>query len=195
MEPMQPAKRRHGDSNHARAERLPTEAGADVWKVALPAEGGRAAARAALGELLAAYLGTDAPPELSADANGKPRLAEDPGRLAFNLSHSGSVALVAIAPGDAEVGVDIERIRPRRELVRLARRWLPAAEAEAVASASEGECEAAFYAAWTRHEARVKCTGTGLSGPAPGPEVEAFQLEVGDGYAAAVALRGGRGRG
>jgi len=177
------------------AKRLPTEAGADVWKVALPADGSRAAARAALGELLGAYLGTDAPPELSADANGKPRLAEDPGRLAFNLSHSGTLALVAIAPGDAEVGVDVELIRPRRDLVRLATRWLPEADADAVAAASGDGRDAAFYAAWTRHEARVKCTGAGLSGPPPGPEVEAFQLEVGDGYAAAVALRGGRGRG
>jgi 4'-phosphopantetheinyl transferase len=184
-----------GFPNHARAKRLPIEVGADLWRVPLPADGARDAARAALGELLAAYLGADAPPKLSAVANGKPRLAESPGRLSFNLSHSGVLALVAIAPGDAEVGVDVERIRPRRDLVRLAAGWLPEADAEAVAAASEEEREATFYAAWTRHEARVKCTGAGLSGPPPGPEVEAFQLDVGDGYAAAVALRAGRGRG
>lgn len=179
----------------ARPERLPNESAAEVWKVTLPAEDPRAAARAALGELLAAYLGTEAPPELSAAANGKPRLEDSPERLSFNLSHSGGLAVVAIAPGDAEVGVDVERVRPRRDLVRLARRWLPEEDAATVAAAAPEEREAAFYAAWTRHEARVKCTGAGLSGPVPGPEVEVFQLDPGDGYAAAVAIRGGRGRG
>jgi phosphopantetheinyl transferase len=165
-----------------------------LWRTELPPISARATARAALREILAGYLG-ESDPELAPGPNGKPGLATAPERLSFNLSHSGALALVAIAPGGTEVGVDVERIRPRRDLVRLARRWLPAADAEAVAAASADEREAAFYAAWTRHEARVKCTGTGLSGPPPGPEVEALGLDVGDGYAAAVALRDGRGRG
>ena len=66
---------------------------------------------------------------------------------------------------------------------RLAARWLPAADAAAVAAAGDereapadgGRAagatrrEVVFYAAWTRHEARAKCTGAGLSGPPPGP--------------------------
>jgi len=165
-----------------------------VWRVDLPPREGRAAARAALREILAGYL-HESDPELVVAPNGKPGLATAPERLSFNLSHSGALALIAIAPGDVEVGVDVERIRPRRDLVRLAKRWLATADAATVAAAPDDERVAAFYAAWTRHEARVKCTGAGLSGPPPGPEVEAFQLQVGDGYAAAVALRGGRGRG
>ena len=51
-----------------------------------------------------------------------------------------------------------------------------------------------FYPAWTRHEARVKCTGVGLAGDPPGPEVTAVQVEIDDGYAAAVAMGGGYGR-
>jgi hypothetical protein len=127
--------------------------------------------------------------KLCVGQDGKPRLAVAPERLSFNLSHSGDLALVAIAPGGVEVGVDLERLRPRRDLVRLAERRLPTADAAAVADAAEGpEREAAFYAAWTRHEARVKCTGSGLGGPAPGPEVVAVQLPIDPGYAAAVAV-------
>jgi len=160
----------------------------------------RGAARAALGRILAVYLGDggDAAAEstaagghgieLRADANGKPRLALAPERLSFNLSHSGDLALVAIAPGGAEVGIDVECLKPRRDLRRLAERWLPAAEAGAVAAADEAELEPVFYAAWTRYEARVKCTGTGIAGPPPGPEVVAYDLSIDDGYAAAVAI-------
>jgi phosphopantetheinyl transferase len=139
-----------------------------------------------LATILSEYLGEAT--ELRADEAGKPRLATEPERLSFNLSHSGELALVAIAPGGAEVGVDVERLKPRRDLARLAERWLPAADAAAVGAAGDREREAVFYAAWTRHEARVKCTGTGIAGPPPEPEVVAYDLSIDDGYAAAVAV-------
>jgi 4'-phosphopantetheinyl transferase len=157
-----------------------------VWRVELPSTDGRAAARRALREILGAYLGED--PEsiaLTAGENGKPELAASP--LSFNLSHSGGLALIAVAAGGTAVGVDVERLRPRHDLPRLAVRWLPEADAATVARAPDGEREAAFYAAWTRHEARTKCTGAGLSGPPPGPEVKALGLEIDPGYAAALA--------
>jgi phosphopantetheinyl transferase len=157
-----------------------------VWRIEL-GDGGRAGARAALRDLLARYLG-GAEPELAEGPGGKPRLAEAPQRLAFNLSHSGGLALVAIAPPGIAVGVDIERVKERRDLRRLAERWLPEADAAAVAAAAASELERTFYEAWTRHEARVKCTGAGLAGPPPGPEVQAWPLEIDAGYAAAVAL-------
>ncbi len=125
---------------------------------------------------------------MSAGENGKPRLAVEPERLAFNLSHSGRLALVALAPGELDVGVDVERIKERRDLARLAARWLPAADALAVAEVPPAERAAVFYPAWTRHEARVKCTGVGLAGRTPGREVTAVQLEIDAGYAAAVAI-------
>jgi 4'-phosphopantetheinyl transferase len=154
--------------------------------VPLPGVDRRGAARAALGRILARHLGGE-PPELVADRDGKPRLATEPERLSFNLSHTAGLALVAVAAGDVEVGVDVECLRPRRDLVRLAARWLPEEEAATVAAAGEAEREAVFYAAWTRFEARAKCTGAGLAGPRPAPEVVARQLEIDPGYAAAVA--------
>ena len=40
----------------------------------------------------------------------------------------------------------------------------------------------------------AKCTGAGLSGPPPGPEVVARKLEIDSGYAAAVAIDAGATR-
>jgi 4'-phosphopantetheinyl transferase len=160
-----------------------------VWRVSLDATDRRAAARAALGEVLAGYLDGKAP-ALDRRPGGKPRLAEDPERLSFNLSHSGELALIAVAMDGREIGVDVERVRERRDLPRLAARWLSIHDALTVAAAPPGSREPVFYAAWTRHEARVKCTGGGLAGPPPGPEVRAWQIEIDEGYAAAVALVG-----
>jgi 4'-phosphopantetheinyl transferase len=157
-----------------------------VWRATLGATDRRAVARAALDSVLARYLGGEAP-ALERAPRGKPRLAEAPERLSFSLSHSGGLALIAVTPDGGEVGVDVERLRPRRDLVRLAARWLPQEDAEAVARASAQEREATFYAAWTRFEARAKCTGAGLSAPPPGPEIVALPLDIDPGYAAAVA--------
>jgi 4'-phosphopantetheinyl transferase len=169
----------------------PSELAVQVWRIELGAEDRRAQARAALGRILADALGEPEPPALERGENGKPRLAVDPGRLSFNLSHSGGLALVALAPGGVDVGVDVERIKERRDLARLAARWLPEADARAVAAVPPAEQPSVFYPAWTRHEARVKCTGVGLAGEAPGPEVAAARVEIDAGYAAAVAIRAG----
>jgi hypothetical protein len=170
------------------ARKTPAVGEVHVWRIELPAEDPRGAARRGRAAVLAEYLGGGGQTALSAAEHGKPWLAREPGRLSFNLSHSGGLALVAIAPRGIEVGVDVERLRPRRDLVRLAARWLPAVDADAVAGAAEAERERVFYAAWTRHEARVKCSGEGLDGPAPGAEVVAWELPIDEGYAAAVAL-------
>jgi hypothetical protein len=191
------------------ARKPPAAGELHVWRVEPAGDDRRAGARRALAAILAEYLGdvedASAPSdvaratatsaravaevELRIGEDGKPHLAVAPERLSFNLSHSGDLALVAIAPGGVDVGVDLERLRPRRDFVRLAERWLPPADATTVAAATPGpEREATFYAAWTRHEARVKCVGSGLGGPPPDPEIIAIQLPIDAGYAAAAAV-------
>src|ERR1700761_6761818 len=111
------------------ARKLPTVGEVHVWRVELPAEDPRDAARRALAAILADYLGDAQEAGLRLGEDGKPRLARDPERLSFNLSHSAALALIAVAPGGIEVGIDVERLRRRRDLVRLAERCLPAPDA------------------------------------------------------------------
>lgn len=121
------------------------------------------AARWALRGVLGRYLGLDpAAVELSLGEHGKPLLADPEAPLLFSLSHSGDVALVAVS-AELEVGVDVERIGAR---------------------------PATFYADWTRHEAIVKCHGTGLGRPVPDAPVAVADLDAGPGYAGAIAIAG-----
>ena len=132
-----------------------------IWRVDLDA----VASRWALREILGRYLGLPGP-ELRFETNrhGKPRLANPEVELEFNLSHSGSLALVAVAR--REVGIDVERIRTKRP--------------------------AGFYRRWADREARVKFLGTGLTAPAPPGSTEpaVHRLDVGPAYAASVSLLG-----
>ena len=57
--------------------------------------------------------------------HGRPRLAEGP---VFGATHSGDRALVAVADGPSALGVDLEVIRPRADLDRLAARVLDRVE-------------------------------------------------------------------
>jgi phosphopantetheinyl transferase len=128
---------------------------------------------------------------LARDERGKPRLAAEPERLAFNLSHSGALTLVAVSYG-REVGVDVEQVKPERDLVALAERALDPEDAAAVRAAGGDERTRAFYELWTRHEARLKCLGTGLAGAPrwPSPPVAVESLPIDSGYAAALAVSG-----
>ena len=92
---------------------------------------------------------------------GKPRLAHPP--LRFNLTHSGDVALVAIAKA-AEVGIDVERVRSGRRIEAIAERLFPGPDRAELAAAPPGEREALFFRLWVRNEALVKATGAGLAG-------------------------------
>lgn len=107
--------------------------------------------------------------------------------LRFNLSHSGGLLLVVVTAG-REVGVDVERARPRHT--------------------------AAFLRAWTVREAAVKCLGAGLGAPPPsdpapgagmregteagtdanaGADMWTAELDLGPRAFAAVALAGRQG--
>jgi 4'-phosphopantetheinyl transferase len=126
---------------------------------AFKVEGGRrrfVIARAALRVLLGRYTGAE-PSDLrfGASQSGKPRL-DSPSSVQFNVSHSGDVAMIAIAR-DAEVGVDVEEVKPRADRYGVARRVFTLAEREAI------DGEAAFFRHWVAKEAFVKATGRGMA--------------------------------
>lgn len=122
------------------------------------------AAHADLRRILGAYLG--AAPETLAFATGafgKPRLAAAPFPIAFNLSHSGGVGLVAVAPDT--VGVDVEAIAADPPWEIAPEVFTPAEWADITAQRGIPRSER-FYEGWCRKEALAKAWGLGLSVPA-----------------------------
>jgi 4'-phosphopantetheinyl transferase len=92
---------------------------------------------------------------------GKPGLAP-PSRCAFNLSHSGDVALVAIAP-DGEIGIDVEVPRALNDALELAARNFTPRECAELDGAPPEALARTFLRCWTRKEACLKAIGSGLS--------------------------------
>jgi 4'-phosphopantetheinyl transferase len=97
-------------------------------------------------------------------AHGKPALAGGAaaGRLCFNVAHSEGLALIAVARG-REVGVDLECLRPETATEQLATSCFSARELEALRALPQQVRTEAFFRCWTRKEAYLKATGTGLS--------------------------------
>ncbi len=132
-------------------------------------------ARAALRTLLGRYL--NRPPESVAFAygeRGKPFLPD--GALQFNMSHSAGFAAYAFTSG-CEVGIDIERIRPMRDLEAIAERFFAPAETRDVLQLEGKDRESAFFRCWTRKEAYIKAVGAGLSLPLAGFRVAVLPSE------------------
>ncbi|MBU1212438.1 MAG: 4'-phosphopantetheinyl transferase superfamily protein [Alphaproteobacteria bacterium] len=121
------------------------------------------AARGRLRQILGGYAGCE-PAAVAFDsaAHGKPALRTAAGSrepVHFNLTHSGDVAAVALCRS-AEVGIDIERIRPVRE--GLARRYFAAEEVAGLDALEVAQRLPAFFRCWTRKEAFLKATGEGI---------------------------------
>jgi 4'-phosphopantetheinyl transferase len=115
--------------------------------------------------LIGRYLGLDPRAVVfAAGPHGKPHLAPSsaPEPLHFNVSHSGSVALLAFYC-HGEIGVDVEAHRPLADLDRLAARSFSPGERQVLKSLPTHLRPAAFFDCWSRKEAFIKCTGQGLS--------------------------------
>ena len=95
------------------------------------------------------------------NAHGKPHLVHH--SCAFNLSHSDSHALIAMAE-HGSVGVDLERRDPLRELDLMAAQVFAASELSFFRALPLLQRQSAFFTAWTRKEAALKALGLGLAG-------------------------------
>jgi phosphopantetheinyl transferase (holo-ACP synthase) len=82
----------------------------------------------------------------------------------FSLSHSESVAAVAVVTG-ARIGVDIETERPRARLDALAARVLDSEDHADWLDRPGSEQLRAFLERWTAKEAYVKAIGAGITVP------------------------------
>ena len=156
-----------------------------------------------------------------AGAYGKPFLDRlitgDANRpIEFNVSHSGSLGLIAVSHG-RPVGIDLEQIRSIREAERIAASFFTEEEQAQFAGIGDAERDAAFMRGWTRKEAVLKGVGKGLVGKAsqyrtmfgtsrltdffqpatPCPIVDGWSLweaEIAAGYVATLAIDEGTDR-
>ncbi len=143
------------EQERARAERILSESRAELW----------ARSRGLLRALLGRYLQRE-PGSLrfAAGAHGKPALIDVTAtELAFNMSHSGQLALYAFSAA-GEVGVDIEVERRTIDELAVAHRTLDRSTAERLEGLDPDTRRREFLRAWARHEAALKCLGLGIGG-------------------------------
>jgi len=123
-------------------------------------------AHGVLRDLLGRYLET--PPgriRFVYNASDKPDLGpEFGGRVKFNLSHSFSLALIAVA-ARSDCGVDVEQIRADFDYAEIARRFFSDTEVNQLSALPEPLYAEAFLSCWTKKEAYLKARGRGLAIP------------------------------
>lgn len=120
-------------------------------------------ARAGLRQILGVYL-HQKPGAIAFDYGdyGKP-LRPD---IAFNLAHTKTLALCAVAPDypQGRLGVDLEAKGRKSDVLGLAKRFFTAAESDFLHQLPETTQQTAFLQLWTAKEAYLKGTGLGLQG-------------------------------
>jgi 4'-phosphopantetheinyl transferase len=165
-------------------------------------------AHAALRSILSSYVNSPARElQFASGPYGKPKLApiHDKKKIAFSLSHSHEVALIAITQG-REIGVDVEWVREDFVFDEVAHRFFTTREVAALHALPLHLQREAFYKCWTSKEAFLKAKGTGLSGQLDEvemgltdhgvcvkgtvPNLSLVELTVDGGYVAALVVGG-----
>jgi 4'-phosphopantetheinyl transferase len=98
---------------------------------------------------------------LTQGPHGKPVLADPEDPLRFNLAHSGAVCLIAVTEG-TEIGVDVEELRLVPDGDPVLVNALTPRELALVRSAPPERRDEILLRCWTRKEAVLKASGTGL---------------------------------
>lgn len=94
---------------------------------------------------------------------GKPSLTHFP-EISFNLSHSHSVAVLAIGQNPhISIGVDVEHRSKNAEFIGLIQRFFAPTEIMQFIHKNRHEQNQLFYGLWTLKEAYLKALGIGLS--------------------------------
>ncbi len=125
------------------------------------------ACRGQVRQILAGYLKTQAADiRFRYSPRGKPSLDDSwlGTALHFNVSNSQDLALCAVTL-DCELGVDLEFIREPLDYEGLANRFFARQEVEILRALPVDQRLEAFLRCWTRKEAILKATGTGLAFP------------------------------
>ena len=113
---------------------------------------------AILQQLLQNTLNTSQPVEIYKNTNGKPFIKES-----VCFSHSNSRNLYAyVISTDAEVAIDIERIRPQHDVMKLAHRYFHVDEQRELNQLTTENQRHSFFQLWTQKEAWCKLDGGNL---------------------------------
>jgi 4'-phosphopantetheinyl transferase len=122
-------------------------------------------ARALLRTTLSRYADVS-PKQWQFDTNdwGRPHVAapEEGCDLRFNLSHTDGLVALAVTRG-FDIGIDVENVTRRLELLDIASTVFAPAEVEALGKLEGQHRTEAFFAFWTLKEAYVKARGMGFS--------------------------------
>lgn len=129
--------------------------------------------RASVRAILARYLaGSARDLQFEYTKLGKPSLTSAALNIDFSVSHSGELAMLAIAL-ERNVGVDLEFTRRDVEIEKLSERFFSVRERESIRALSGARRVAAFFRCWTCKEAFLKAQGVGLS-----RSLDSFDVEV-----------------
>ncbi|WP_269518800.1 4'-phosphopantetheinyl transferase family protein [Alteromonas sp. BMJM2] len=126
--------------------------------------------RAALRLMLSSLMKETNPEAISFsfNANGKPALNHVSSLLQFNLSHSHDYIVIAISR-NLPIGVDIELMKARLTMRKIAENYFHRCEQKAIDYALKAEGNSAalrlFYKIWTLKEAFIKADGKGMAIP------------------------------
>lgn len=132
------------------------------------------ACRWLLRNVLAFYTGISADKlQFQRSEKGKPYLVQ--GNIQFSLSHSGHWGVLAVSDGNA-VGIDIEAVQSKRNILRIAQHYYAPAELTQLLALPAREQQDYFYRLWTLKEALFKALGSGISA---GLDKAAFKLKGG----------------
>ncbi|ASD68786.1 4'-phosphopantetheinyl transferase family protein [Pseudoalteromonas piscicida] len=119
--------------------------------------------RAFLRAVLAKYTGLSPKAiQFARGLHGKPKLANPGMQFEFNLSHSDDLLACAVSL-DQPVGIDVERIRYKRNLKHLSKSVFSSSEQCEFELLPEQHQESYFFDRWTLKESLIKATGQGLT--------------------------------
>jgi 4'-phosphopantetheinyl transferase len=124
--------------------------------------------RALVRSVLAEYLGENDPTKLVFDKNrfGKPFLVcpDATSSLNFNLSHTDGLIVLAVTTKN-ELGVDVETVTRKVEILKLAERYFSTQEIDDLNALKPSQHNKRFFDLWTLKESYIKACGKGLAIP------------------------------
>ncbi len=95
--------------------------------------------------------------------------------LHFNWANTRGLVVCAVSVAHDTIGVDVERLNRKNDILKLADRYFCPAEVLAIRAFPAAEQPRSFFAHWTLKESYIKARGHGLAIP-----LDQFSFRIGD---------------